>query len=478
MRNSNQHNPGQRPENLQTPKRLEIALLVMVVVGIMRNSNHERAGKIMKRWKGLIGIILAGSVLAGCGSQPDGAEPLMRNSEIADNGTVREDMDIMGMQLEEGKKWEREDDSSYEALQRFSQQLMLENMDGENPLLSPVSAYLAVGMVGMGAEGETLQEFQDVLGSNMPAVSRRVMERYPREQEGMTLTIANSAWVDQQLTPDGQWMTDMEGIFKGEGYRGVLSSREVMKQINSWCSENTRGLIPKMLDQPLGEDICLALLDAIYFKGDWETAFKAENTAKLPFTKEDGTELQVDNMRMWGMEQQYLHSDLGEGVLLPYQGGDFAYLAILPNEGTEVRELYRQLTPEALAELLASENRELCDLRLPKYEVSFDRMLNDSLQAMGLVRAFDSDLSDLSGLGLTEQGDSLYISLVRQKALFRVDEKGTEAAAVTLVAVAGGAAMSLSEPRQLYFDRPFVYMILDLETQVPLFVGIMDNPTN
>ncbi|MDE6675753.1 MAG: hypothetical protein K2K19_13265, partial [Acetatifactor sp.] len=164
--------------------------------------------------------------------------------------------------------------------------------------------------------------------------------------------------------------------------------------------------------------------------------------------------------------------------LLPYQSGDFAYLAILPNEGTEVRELYRQLTPVALAELLASENREPCDLRLPKYEVSFDRRLNDSLQAMGLVRAFDSNLSDLSGLGLTEQGDSLYISLVKQKALFRVDEKGTEAAAVTLVAVAGGAAMPLSEPRQLYFDRPFVYMILDLETQVPLFVGIMDAPEN
>ena len=105
-------------------------------------------------------------------------------------------------------------------------------------------------------------------------------------------------------------------------------------------------------------------------------------------------------------------------------------------------------------------------------------MLNDSLQAMGLVRAFDSVQSDLSGLGLTEQGESLYISLVRQKALFRVDEKGTEAAAVTLVAAAGGAPMSLSEPRELYFDRPFVYMILDMETQVPLFVGIMDDPAN
>ena len=179
-------------------------------------------------------------------------------------------------------------------------------------------------------------------------------------------------------------------------------------------------------------------------------------------------------MSMWETNQRYLHSSLGEGVLLPYQGGDFAYVAVLPNEGTEVRELYRQLTPEALGELLASENRELCNLRLPKYEVSFDRMLNDSLQAMGLARAFDGELADFSSL--TEQGEPLYISLVRQKAVFRLDEKGTEAAAVTMVAVKNCAALIEPEPRKLYFDRPFVYMILDLETQVPLFVGIMDDP--
>ena len=442
----------------------------------------------MKRyWKSLMGVILAGSVLAGCGSQPGGAEPLTGNIGTAGNGRMQdqpdqqgvagEDMEPMQMQLEAGKEWNREDDSSCEALKYFSQQLMLENMDSENPLLSPVSVYLALGMVGMGAEGETLQEFQDMLGINMPAVSQNLMERYPQEQEGMTLTIANSAWVDRQLTPDGQWIADMEGIFKGEGYRGVLSSQEIMEQINSWCKENTRGLIPEMLDTPMPDDTRLALLDAIYFKGDWVAAFDASNTAQRPFIKEDGTELQADTMSMWGEEQQYLHSELGEGVLLPYQGGDFGYVAILPNEGTKVRELYRQLTPEAVAELLESRETETCSLRLPKYEIDFDRKLNDSLQAMGLVRAFDQNLAELSGLGQTEMGNPLYISLVRQKAVFRVDEKGTEAAAVTIVEARDGCA-SMSEPRELYFDRPFVYMILDLETQVPLFVGIMDNPAN
>ena len=432
-----------------------------------------------------MGIILAGSMLAGCGSQPgSGAEQLTANDGPADSGTIQDQTELPsaageGMEpvrtlLEEGKEWNREDDSSCEALQAFSQQLMLENMDEENPLLSPVSAYLALGMVGMGAEGETLQEFQNILGSNMPAVSKKMMERYPQDQEGMILTIANSIWMDQLLTPNEQWIADMEGIFKGEGYQGVLSSPEIMEQINSWCDENTRGLIPKMVEEPLGKYDRLALLDAIYFKGDWLVPFEAMDTMQLPFTREDGAEKQVDTMSMWETNQRYLHSSLGEGVLLPYQGGEFGYVAVLPNEGTEVRELYRQLTPEALAELLASESRELCNLRLPKYEVSFDQVLNDSLQAMGLVRAFDGGLADFSGL--TEQGDPMCISLVRQKAVFRLDEKGTEAAAVTMVVEKKCAAMIEPEPRELYFDRPFVYMILDLETQVPLFVGIMDDP--
>lgn len=380
------------------------------------------------------------------------------------------------METEHEKEWNREDSDDVETLRTFSWQLMTENMEQENPILSPVSAYLALGMVGMGAQGETEEEFRALLGSNMPGVSQRLMEHYPREQEGMTLTIANSVWVDERLALREQWIGDMEEIFRGEGRRGVLSSEEIMEQINGWCSDNTRGLVPTMLNQPFTADTLLVLLDAVYFKGDWLIPFEALNTRPRPFTVEDGTEKQVDTMSMSEAYLRYLHSELGEGVLLPYQGEDFAYVAILPREGMEARELQRQLTPEALDVLLESENRELCNLRLPKYEVSFDRELNDSLQAMGLIRAFDGDQADFSGLEKTDQGSSLYVSLVKQKAVFRVDEKGTEAAAVTMAVLDRCAAVMGPQPRELYFDRPFVYMILDMETRVPLFVGILDDP--
>lgn len=470
-----------------------------------------------RKWGQLLGVILAGSILVGCGRAPEatqsptadgGTEPSRtawtENEESTGSGqSAAGEESAKGEQLagseestgderlagsgepagngqpaaEDETGWNREDSGDVDALRDFSWQLMTENTEQENPILSPVSAYLALGMVGMGAQGETEDEFRELLGGNMPAVSQRLMERYPREQEGMTLAIANSVWMDEQLVPKEQWIGDIESIFLGENRRGILSSEKVMEQINGWCSENTKGLVPKMLDMPLAVDTRLVLLDAVYFKGDWLVPFEAVNTSQRPFTREDGTEKQVDTMSMSETELRYLHSDLGEGVLLPYQGEDFAYVAILPREGMEVRELQRQLTPGALAELLGSENRELCNLRLPKYEVSFDRELNDSLQAMGLVRAFGGVQADFSGLGKTEQGSSLIIDLVKQKAVFRVDEKGTEAAAVTMVVMRDCAALISSQPRELYFDRPFVYMILDTETQVPLFAGIMDDPS-
>lgn len=437
-----------------------------------------------KHGKGWLGILLAGSLLMGCGSQPGAGtvEQLIPEDSTAlstaeENGNIG-DMDASAEgQTVSGQDWNREDSSSYGALQQFSYELMRENMNKVNPVLSPVSAYLALGMVGMGANGETGQEFMEVMGSNMPAVSEKLMSQYPQEQEGLALTIANSAWVDQQLIPKQQWLSDMQEIFRGESYRGVLSGEAVMKQINSWCSENTRGLVPKMLDKPLEPETRLAILDAVYFKGDWISPFEALATAERPFTREDGTELQVETMSKSNESLVYIHSDLGEGVVLPYQGDDFAYVAILPPEGTDVRELYRQLTPEALAELLESKNTELCNLRLPKYEINFDQKLNDSLIAMGLESAFDGDTADFSDLGDTEQGGSLYIGLVQQKAVFRVDEEGTEAAAVTMVVTNEATAIEVQEPRRLYFDRPFVYMILDQENQVPLFTGILDDPT-
>ncbi|MDE5699540.1 MAG: serpin, partial [Lachnospiraceae bacterium] len=129
---------------------------------------------------------------------------------------------------------------------------------------------------------------------------------------------------------------------------------------------------------------------------------------------------------------------------------------------------------------LGNRRTELVNLKLPKFEITFDKKLNDSLSNMGLEECFDVDRANFDQMGKTMSGDNLYISFVRQKAKIIVDEEGTEAAAVTEVIMACGAAITeeAQKPREVYFNEPFVYMIMDMDRELPLFIGILDNPVS
>ena len=135
------------------------------------------------------------------------------------------------------------------------------------------------------------------------------------------------------------------------------------------------------------------------------------------------------------------------------------------------------MTADGLSYLLEDRQNLLVNVKLPKFEVSFDKMLNDSLINMGLADAFDKEKADFSSLGTMDSGNPVYISLVRQKAVVKVDEEGTEAAAATEVAIKEACALlPENEPIDVFFDQPFLYLIMDMENQLPLFMGIMDNP--
>ena len=172
----------------------------------------------------------------------------------------------------------------------------------------------------------------------------------------------------------------------------------------------------------------------------------------------------------------YVQGEVYDGVALPYRDSELLFVALRPTGGQNVRELYADITFEQLGEAVDAAQNVQVNLWLPKFKVTFDRILNGDLMHMGLTKAFDADQADFSGIGKADIGD-LYISLVRQKAVFIVDEEGTEAAAVTEVTMRTNSMMPVEEPKLVHFDEPFLYMILDPETDMPLFVGIMDNPS-
>jgi serpin B len=372
--------------------------------------------------------------------------------------------------------------SDEDAMWTFSYNMLKENLEDTNPVLSPMSVYLAMGMVGLGAKGDTLAEFENVMGKGLQNTADTLMKDLPtwlndtREEKKSVLNVANAVWVDETMNPDENWVKNVSDIYGAEAYRGVLSSAGVQKDINKWVEKNTNSLIKEFLSEPLDAETKMALFNTIYFYGEWVSKFEKNSTYLDEFTTADGQIEKVDMMHDERTEY-YVKNEQVDGVVLDYRYGNMAFVALKPTAGQTVREMYEALTYEELADLLDSGSNELMKLKLPKFEVEFDKELNETLQNMGIQKAFDEELADFTGLGYTENGLPLYISLVRQKAVVKLDEEGTEAAAVTMV-VMNECAMAMPEkpPIEVYFDEPFLYMIMDMESKTPLFMGVMDNP--
>lgn len=433
-----------------------------------------------KQWRTALGIVLAASLLTGCGRQPEnmsGTENLMSDAEAVQNGA-----DAPG---ESGEHTEAQqvnlngEDSSEEVdIRDFSYKLTkeaLEHLDQENPILSPVSAYLALSMAAEGASGETAAELEKLLGENHRQLSEQCLQRFQGMQE-IELELADSAWLDQSLRVEEQWLETVQESYRGEVYRVELSSQQTMVDINTWAEEHTRGLVKEFLDQPLPADARLCLLNALYLKASWQSCFEGYVTHEQTWYREDGEEKQVDTMRKLHAHFDYVADTDMDGVVLPFCGEQLVFLAVRPQAGQTARELYGQLTPEQIARLLEGREGRLMNLFLPKFTAACDQELNELLQGLGVERAFSSALADFSGLGADEDGWPLYISLVRQKAVMELSEEGVEAGAVTMVEMDRAAGINLEETLEMNLDHPFVYMILDMDTQIPLFVGIMDDP--
>lgn len=372
---------------------------------------------------------------------------------------------------------------SYKNIQKFAYDLFAQQIDSENPVISPVSAYLALSMAGCGADGTTKEEFYNVLGNDLLPLSDDMMNRFSIAGDMLNLSVANSAWIDDAFIVNDTWVGTVKSLMDAEAFQEDLSTEQTMNKVNSWINDKTNGLIDTMLSQPLMQQTRLALFNTVYFKGKWESPFEPQNTHSEAFylQKEQGNEKQVEMMNLYLTELEYLSNDFMEGVLLPYQKNDennnsFAFIALKPTKENDIREVYQKLTDKVISDILVNRQTETVNLKLPKFEITFDKKLNESLMNIGLVECFNEKKANFDQLGKTIYDDTLYIDLVRQKAKIIVDEEGTEAAAVTEVLMMDRGAIIMTDPKELYFNEPFIYMIMDMETEVPLFLGILDNP--
>ena len=447
-------------------------------------------------------FVLTGSLLAGCAGQAGtsgGNSGNAGNSENGGNGTsgtatVTEQGNggagngNTGSTVSGGMRnltsdipvaiYDYAEKPAYSGAQQFSKNLFGRSLDETNPVQSPISAYLAMTLAGAGAKGQTAAEFDSVMGANRQALANQFMDTLPSEAEGTKVLLANSAWVDDEMNCEADWLSVAANCYHADVYQTKLSTNDTMHAINDWVDNNTQGLIRDFLSAPLDERARLALFNTIYFKGKWVTPFEERSTYDRTFTLGDGKEVSVPMMRRYDEVMTYVSDNSFDGVVLPYRDSDLVFVALKPTNGQTVRQMVENLDMEQIGKAVEGGQDIHVDLLLPKFEVTFDRVLNEDLQAMGLITAFDDQNADFTGIGYTKNGLPLHISMVRQKAVFIVDEEGTEAAAVTeIVMVTEGMAIEPVPPKEVHFDSPFLYMILDKETDVPLFLGVMDDPS-
>lgn len=359
------------------------------------------------------------------------------------------------------------------AVTDFSVRLFQKSLEeGENVMLSPLSVLCALAMTANGAKGETLAQMEAVFGLPLEELNpylRALMDALPSGKK-VELDVANAIWFrdSEGFTVERDFL-QANADWYGAGLYKAPFDAETCKEINSWVNEHTGGMIPSILDE-IPESAVMYLVNALAFDAEWEEVYQERQVRDGVFTREDGRAEAVK--LMYSLEGRYMEDEHAAGFLKYYAGEQYAFAALLPKEGVTVADYAASLTGDHLRDLLSGAQMEEVRTAIPVFESTYDTEMSEILQAMGMTDAFDMGAADLSGIGSSENG-RLFISRVLHKTYISVDATGTKAAAVTAVEPGDGGAPLIEEPKTVYLDRPFVYMIVDCQTNLPIFIGAM-----
>ena len=358
-------------------------------------------------------------------------------------------------------------DSQYEFSVELFKRVCAES-DG-SVLVSPVSVMLALAMTANGADGETLKEMEDVLGMDIDELNKYLYEAYIKgKKDDKVLSIADSIWIRdiEALHVNDEFLQTDKDYYDAEVYKAPFDQTTV-DDINKWCDAHTNGMIKKILDE-IGDDEIMHLINAVCFVGEWQEEYKKSSVRDAEFTKADGTKQNVK--MMYSTEEYYYKYGGAKGFKKPYKNG-YSFVAMLPDKGTDISEFCAGLSGEYVSAFLESGQSAKVETGLPKFTLDFNVNLNDTLKAMGMPSAFDGAAADFSKLGHSDRGN-IRIGYVNHFTHIEVDEKGTKAAAITDVMLEDRCVMYQNE---VILDRPFVYMIIDDATELPVFIGVAES---
>jgi serpin B len=364
------------------------------------------------------------------------------------------------------------------AVNAFGFDLVGELADGrQNTIVSPLSVAVLLAMVLAGADGDTAAEMAEVLHlDDRRDVRVGALLRGVSDTDQVTLSVANALWADQGRPFEDDYLTFVRRTFGATVEQDDLATQPAADAIDAWVNENTEGLIPDIaadLGLPNAETV-LVLLNAVYFLGEWTTRFDRDHTRPEPFATAEGRRIVVPTMHLNGGRFGYAQRDGYRMLRLPYgEDGRYGMEILLPDEGTTLAGLLGWLNAAEWRAAVDSLSARIVDeLALPSFELRWQGKLNDALQALGTRSAFTPGLANLRPMSPMD----LWLERVVHKTYVRVDERGTEAAAVT----GGAVRVTSAQPDTTVFrvDRPFAFTISDQETGTILFLGAVTDPSS
>jgi serpin B len=359
---------------------------------------------------------------------------------------------------------------------------LIQTKPGQNVFISPTSISIALSMAYAGSGGPTQQEMAQVLGyggyspAQVDAANKQI--QFATQDPSVTLQMANSIWLNQSFTLKDGYQKEMADYYGARAQTLDFTLEQSSQTINRWVSDQTRGKIPTIVSADTIRAAKAVLINAVYFKGNWTYPFDPQFTSPRPFHPQNRAVMMVDMMKKSG-SYQYIADDQLQVIRLPYGDQNLSMYVALPAASSDssdnIEVFVQNLNQNQWRERLNQMYSQKGTILLPKFKIEYATQLVPSLSAMGMHQAF-TDGADFSGISSTP----LKIDQVIHKTFVQVDEKGTEAAAVTAVVMTVGAAAPGSEPPPFYMEvnRPFFFTIQDDRSGEILFMGTVNAPPN
>lgn len=367
-----------------------------------------------------------------------------------------------------------------EADNRFAfklfRQVNIDEEDGANVFISPLSVGMALGMTYNGAAGTTRDAMQQTLelqgltlqevNESYQSLIRLLVDLDPR----VDMLIANSIWYRQGIQVVPAFIDLNRQYFDAEVTALDFNDPAAANVINQWVDTKTRGRIDRIIDPPIPVEMIMYLINAIYFKGDWTSKFDKDLTRNAPFTLATGSQTSVPTMASGAKIPIRTFGD-GDVLVadLPYGGRAYSMTLVVPHEASQIVELSQTLTGDRWSAWIGALQDDSIEVYMPKFTVEYEVTLNEVLKALGMAIAFSELDADFANLYAGPQ--RAYISEVKHKTFVEVNEDGTTAAAVTSVGVG-----VTSIPQVVRVDRPFIFAIRERLSGTIVFMGRMMDP--